>query len=454
MTKWTAADIPDQTGRTAVITGANTGLGFETAAALAAHGAHVVLAVRNLDKGKQAAARITEATPGAEVELQELDLTSLASVRAAAAQLKSDHQRIDLLINNAGVMYTPRQTTADGFEMQFGTNHLGHFALTGLLIDRLLPVAGSRVVTISSVGHRIRAAIHFDDLQWERRYRRVAAYGQAKLANLLFTYELQRRLAPGGTTIAVASHPGVSNTELVRNMPRPLVAVAAILAPLMQDAELGALPTLRAATDPAVRGGQYFGPDGFGEIRGYPKVVAYLSRCAAEDFSQSGGGHGGRGADLALTADLGSGDRCSLLEQRSDGSSSEQESHGDIVGVPRAGRRVVDCVVQDRRHDAGGTVGRGGDDAPTGGVLLVDCQRDQVDPVLSEFRLASGVFGVQAVIPHLRSPAHPEAARKQPFASDAPLFALNHDVAQVQQRGAYLVLGAATCFVAQRRFAN
>lgn len=169
MTKWTAADIPDQTGRTAVITGANTGLGFETAAALAAHGAHVVLAVRNLDKGKQAAARITEATPGAEVELQELDLTSLASVRAAAAQLKSDHQRIDLLINNAGVMYTPRQTTADGFEMQFGTNHLGHFALTGLLIDRLLPVAGSRVVTISSVGHRIRAAIHFDDLQWERR---------------------------------------------------------------------------------------------------------------------------------------------------------------------------------------------------------------------------------------------------------------------------------------------
>lgn len=167
MTKWTAADIPDQTGRTAVITGANTGLGFETAAALAAHGAHVVLAVRNLDKGKQAAARITEATPGAEVELQELDLTSLASVRAAAAQLKSDHQRIDLLINNAGVMYTPRQTTADGFEMQFGTNHLGHFALTGLLIDRLLPVAGSRVVTISSVGHRIRAAIHFDDLQWD-----------------------------------------------------------------------------------------------------------------------------------------------------------------------------------------------------------------------------------------------------------------------------------------------
>ncbi|CCK62141.1 SDR family NAD(P)-dependent oxidoreductase [Mycobacterium canetti] len=274
MPKWTAAEIPDQTGRTAVITGANTGLGFETAAALAAHGAHVVLAVRNLDKGKRAADRITEVTPGAEVEHQELDLTSLASVRAAAAQLKSDHQRIDLLINNAGVMYTPRQTTADGFEMQFGTNHLGHFALTGLLLDRLLPVPGSRVVTVSSVGHRIRAAIHFDDLQWERRYGRVAAYGQAKLANLLFTYELQRRLAPGGTTIAVAAHPGVSNTELVRNLPRPLVAASALLAPLMQAADLGALPTLRAATDPAVTGGQYYGPDGFGELRGHPKVVA------------------------------------------------------------------------------------------------------------------------------------------------------------------------------------
>jgi len=274
MTKWTADDIPDQSGRTAVITGANTGLGFETAAALAAHGARVVLAVRNLDKGKEAAARIAAATPGAQVELQELDLSALESVRQAAAQLRSDHDRIDLLINNAGVMYTPRSTTADGFEMQFGTNHLGHFAFTGLLLDRLLPVAGSRVVTVSSLGHRIRAAIHFDDLQWERRYSRVGAYGQAKLANLLFTYELQRRLASSGTTIAVAAHPGGSNTELMRNMPRILVAASAVLAPLFQDPALGALPQLRAATDPAVRGGQYFGPDGFQETRGYPKIVA------------------------------------------------------------------------------------------------------------------------------------------------------------------------------------
>jgi len=275
MTKWTAADIPDQTGRTAVITGANTGLGYETAAALAGRGARVVLGVRNLEKGRQAVARIAAATPGAEVELQELDLTSLESVRAAAAQLRSGHDRIDLLINNAGVMHTPKSTTKDGFELQFGTNHLGHFAFTGLLLDRLLPVAGSRVVTVSSIGHRIRAAIHFDDLQWERRYSRVGAYGQSKLANLLFTYELQRRLAPHGTTIAVAAHPGGSNTELMRNLPRPITAASALLVePLMQGADLGALPTLRAATDPGALGGQYFGPDGFQEIRGYPKVVA------------------------------------------------------------------------------------------------------------------------------------------------------------------------------------
>ncbi|OBG52037.1 MULTISPECIES: SDR family NAD(P)-dependent oxidoreductase [unclassified Mycobacterium] len=275
MAKWTARDIPDQAGRVAVITGANTGLGYETAAALADHGARVVLAVRNLDKGKDAAARIAAASPHADVALQELDLTSLDSIRAAAEQLKSDYEQIDLLINNAGVMYTPKETTKDGFEMQFGTNHLGHFALTGLLLERLLPVPGSRVVTVSSVGHRILADIHFDDLQWERSYNRVAAYGQAKLANLLFTYELQRRLAPRGTTIATAAHPGGSNTELGRYTPtafRPLVNV--FFSVIAQDAAMGALPTLRAATDPAVLGGQYYGPDGFAETRGYPKLVS------------------------------------------------------------------------------------------------------------------------------------------------------------------------------------
>jgi len=274
MAKWTTADIPDQNGRVVVITGANTGLGYETAAALAAKGAHVVIAVRNLDKGKDAAALIHKSSPNADVALQELDLTSLDSIRAAAEQLRATHDHIDLLINNAGVMYTPKSHTKDGFELQFGTNHLGHFAFTGLLLDRLLPVAGSRIVTVSSVGHRILADIHFDDLQWERSYNRVAAYGQAKLANLLFTYELQRRLASHGTTIAAAAHPGMSDTELMRNMPAPLVSISERIAPVVaQNPAMGALPTLRAASDPTVLGGQYYGPDGIGQTRGYPKIV-------------------------------------------------------------------------------------------------------------------------------------------------------------------------------------
>ena len=266
---WTEQDIPDQRGRVAIVTGANTGLGFETARMLAEHGATVILAVRDVEKGQKAAARIA-----GNVVVQALDLTSLDSIRTAAAHLRAAHQRIDLLINNAGVMYTPKQTTSDGFELQFGTNHLGHFALTGLLLDRLLAVPGSRIVTVSSTGHRIRAAIHFDDLNWERSYSRVAAYGQAKLANLMFTYELQRRLAPHGTTAAVAAHPGVSNTELVRNAPAALRVPVTRLSPLLtQKAEMGALPTVRAATDPSVLGGQYYGPGNRGEVRGYPKVV-------------------------------------------------------------------------------------------------------------------------------------------------------------------------------------
>jgi NAD(P)-dependent dehydrogenase (short-subunit alcohol dehydrogenase family) len=267
--KWTERDIPDQKGRVAVVTGANTGLGFETARAMAEHGATVVLAVRDVEKGKQAAARMA-----GNVTVQELDLASLESIRAASADLHATHPRIDLLINNAGVMYPPKRTTRDGFELQFGTNHLGHFALTGLLLDLLLPVPGSRVVTVSSIGHRIRAAIHFDDLQWERSYNRIAAYGQSKLANLMFTYELQRRLASHGTTIAVAAHPGTANTELVRNLPAAVRGIAPVVAPLIsQPPAKGALPTLRAATDPAVLGGQYYGPDGWLESRGHPQVV-------------------------------------------------------------------------------------------------------------------------------------------------------------------------------------
>ncbi len=273
---WTAADIPDQTGRVAVITGANTGLGFETAAALAGHSAHVVLAVRNLDKGADAAARITARHPGAAVAVRELDLTSLASIRAAAERLRSEHDRIDLLINNAGVMFTPKAVTEDGFELQFGTNHLGHFALTGLLVDRLLAVPGSRIVTVSSMGHRA-GTIDFDNLQWQRGYSRARAYGRSKLANLLFTYELQRRLA-GSPTLAAAAHPGASSTELSRNTPAWMRLVTGPFELTSQDAAMGALPTLRAATDPGVRGGEYFGPGGFAELRGYPKVVTSNAR--------------------------------------------------------------------------------------------------------------------------------------------------------------------------------
>jgi NAD(P)-dependent dehydrogenase (short-subunit alcohol dehydrogenase family) len=289
---WSQADIPDQSGRVAVVTGANTGIGYETAAMLAYSGAHVVLAVRNLEKGNEALSRIVAAAgQGARevhVTLQALDLTSLDSVRSAADKLRDAYAGIDLLINNAGVMLTPKQVTADGFEMQFGTNHLGHFALTGLLFDRLLQVRGSRVVTVSSLGHRMRAGIHFDDLQWERRYDRAGAYAQSKLANLLFTYELQRRLAAAdATTIAVAAHPGSSNTELMRNLPAIVRPAATLLGPvLFQSAAMGALPTLRAATDPAVTGAQYYGPAGFLEQRGHPVLVRSSAQSHDEDLQR------------------------------------------------------------------------------------------------------------------------------------------------------------------------
>ena len=284
--KWTAADVPDQSGRVAIVTGANSGLGYDTAAVLAEKGAQVVLAVRNLDKGNEAADRIKKSSPNAVVSTQELDLTSLDNVRKAADELRAAHPRIDLLINNAGVMYVPtRETTNDGFEMQFGTNHLGHFALTGQLLDNILPVEGSRVVTISSVGHRILARIHFEDPHLERKYNRVEAYGQSKLANLLFTYELQRRLkAKGSPTVALAAHPGFSDTELMRYLPSFIPDFLWRMA--TQPAEKGALPTLRAATDPGAQGGQYYGPDGIGEVKGNPKVVASSAQSHNEDIQR------------------------------------------------------------------------------------------------------------------------------------------------------------------------
>ena len=278
--RWTEADVPAQRGRTAVITGANTGLGFETASVLAARGAQVVLACRDLDQAKEAAARIIgggpEPTgiPPVGVQAVRLDLASLASVHEAADEIGSAYGPIDLLVNNAGVMMTPFRRTADGFELQLGVNHLGHFALTGLLLGRMLHQEGSRVVTVSSNGHK-PGRIDFDDLQSERRYRRMAAYYQSKLANLMFTYELARRLSGAGTTIAVAAHPGLAATDLTRYTPATVAFF--YLRVMTQKAAMGALPTLRAATDPGVLGGQYYGPGGFFRARGYPKP-AHSSR--------------------------------------------------------------------------------------------------------------------------------------------------------------------------------
>lgn len=279
--KWDTSDIPDQSGRVAVITGANTGLGFETAAALADRGAHVVLAVRNVDKGRDAAQRIIARTANAAVEVQQLDLGSLDSIRLAAKELRHNHDRVDLLINNAGVMWTPKSTTQDGFELQFGTNHLGHFALTGLLLDRIVETAGSRIVTVSSDAHRFGTSIDFDDLQSEDEYSATAAYGQSKLANLMFAYELQRRLAAGRSgTISLAAHPGGAATDLSRDFNRVIrFLFDRVLVPLFaQDAPDGALSSLRAATDPHARGAEYYGPGGITGLKGAPKAGASNKR--------------------------------------------------------------------------------------------------------------------------------------------------------------------------------
>jgi NAD(P)-dependent dehydrogenase (short-subunit alcohol dehydrogenase family) len=277
--RWTAQDVGDQHGRIAVITGASSGLGLETARVLAARGATVVLAGRDAGKIGRAAETIQ---PG-QVQTAELDLASLESVRTAAADLTARFPRLDLLINNAGVMMPPYGLTKDGYELQFGTNHLGHFALTGLLMDSLLAVPGSRVVTVSSNGHRA-GRMNFADLQSARHYQRMAAYGRSKLANLMFTYELQRRLsAAGAKTLALAAHPGTARTDLARHMSGMAQGAmgsrwGALNSWWVQDAAMGALPTLRAATDPAAVGGTYYGPDGLFQLTGYPVVVTSSAR--------------------------------------------------------------------------------------------------------------------------------------------------------------------------------
>ncbi|MFC1404796.1 MULTISPECIES: oxidoreductase [Streptacidiphilus] len=269
---WTTADVPDQTGRIALVTGANTGLGLQTATVLAERGATVVLACRNPRKAEAAAAAI-----GGRTELLALDLASLDSVRAAAAEAHQRFDHLDLLIDNAGVMYPPYQRTADGFELQFGTNHLGHFALTGLLLDLLRDTEGSRVVVLSSITHKqARHGLDFGDLQSERHYRRAAAYARSKLANLMFMYALQRRLAASDArTIALAAHPGFTATELTRHTRAPLRPLNTLVEGLVaQSVEGGALPTLRAATDPLAMGAHYYGPDGPFEMRGLPVLKA------------------------------------------------------------------------------------------------------------------------------------------------------------------------------------
>ncbi len=269
---WTAADIPDQDGRVVVVTGANSGLGLIDSRELARAGARVLLACRNTEKGETAAQRIRQAHPEAEVSVAALDLADLASVRAFAEKAP---ERVDLLINNAGVMAPPRRLTKDGFESQLGTNHLGHFALTGLLLPHLLAAPEPRVVTESSGAHRI-GQMNFDDLQGERRYIRWLAYGQSKLANLMFAFELQRRATEAGTALkSLAAHPGYARTNLQFAAPPPHERVLMVLTNRLvaQSAEMGALPTLYAATVPDLPGGSFIGPNGFMEQRGHPHIV-------------------------------------------------------------------------------------------------------------------------------------------------------------------------------------
>lgn len=286
--KWTADQIPDQSGRTAVVTGANSGLGLITARELARKGAHVVIACRNLDKGAEAQRQIETATPSGSVEVEELDLASLDSVRSFAERFRAKGSALDLLINNAGVMAPPRRETADGFELQFGTNHLGHFALTAQLIGEMDGRADARVVTVSSGAHR-GGRIDFDDLNWDKRYSRWRAYCRSKLANLLFALELGRRLRAAGSPIkSLGAHPGYSATNLqsaaAPTVDRLIMVVTNKL--FAQSAEMGALSILYAATSPDAESGMYVGPDGLAEQRGYPKPVGMSSAARDEDLAR------------------------------------------------------------------------------------------------------------------------------------------------------------------------
>ncbi|MEH2378067.1 MAG: SDR family NAD(P)-dependent oxidoreductase [Nostoc sp.] len=265
--KWNAKNIPSQKGRVAIVTGSSSGIGYETARVLANKQASVIIAVRNLDKGNKALAKILQQNKDADVKVMELDLANLASVKNFAENFQKNYLRLDLLINNAGVMIPPYSKTTDGFELQFGTNHLGHFALTGQLLQLLISTEGSRIVNLSSSAH-IMGKIDFDDLNWEKRsYDKWKAYGDSKLASLYFTYELDRKLKDSGIDIIVtASHPGWTATELQRTW-GIMEYLSSIFA---QDITMGALPTLRAAIEADLKGAEFFGPNGFMTMRGYP----------------------------------------------------------------------------------------------------------------------------------------------------------------------------------------
>ena len=268
--KWNTDNISDQKGRVAIVTGASSGIGFETARVLANKNAEVIIAVRNQSKGENAVQKIKDRNKNVNVKLMLLDLASLKSVKKFAEEFRQNYDRLDLLINNAGVMIPPYTKTKDGFELQFETNHLGHFALTGLLLDIIKKSPDSRIVNVSSSGHKI-GHINFNDLNWEKRkYEPWKAYGDSKIANLYFTYELKERLSENSSNPKVtAAHPGWTATELQRNAGYMRFLNKLFAMPVEQ----GALPTLRAATDENAGSGDYFGPCGFMEMKGYPVKV-------------------------------------------------------------------------------------------------------------------------------------------------------------------------------------
>jgi NAD(P)-dependent dehydrogenase (short-subunit alcohol dehydrogenase family) len=271
---WNFKDAPVQTGKIAIVTGANAGLGFETAKALAQKGAKVIMACRSMKKANAAQREILLENPGLLLESMELDLADFDSVRKFASEFSEKYDQLDLLINNAGVMMPPFSKTKDDFELQFQVNYLSHFLLTSLLLDKLEKVGNARVISLSSIAHK-RGDIYFDDYNFEEKYDRQKSYGQSKLACLMFAYELQRRLQrKGSSVISIAAHPGVSNTELARHLPKWMKVLMPVFIPLFaQGAAKGALPQIRASIDPTLQGGEYIGPNGSGERKGKPVQV-------------------------------------------------------------------------------------------------------------------------------------------------------------------------------------